>query len=184
MSFYSANKKDLDRCYNNEDERKSDLADSIVQDLKTGKTEYQESCGLSTMAHLQYLKNGYDFYFDIKNIKLKDLEDYPYMEDWQIEANFYGIDITTDEGWQEYLSHGDHNWLDNIDEFKREFIDSLERPLIFRRLLNIYGVHYSLESWKSMRDDYLSETEYSYNIFLKYSEMLGFIDDEFKEFDL
>ena len=30
-----------------------------------------------------------------------------------------------------------------------------------------------------MRDTYLGETEYAYNIFLKYSEQLGFIDDEF-----
>ena len=182
--FRDVTEEEINSCYNNQEERLSDESDIYTKNLDTGELEHSRSCGLSTISHLAFKLKGYDFFFDIKAIQEKDRKDYPKMEEWQINANFYGINIMTDEGWQEYLKQGDHNWLDNIDKFGREYIENLERPLIFRRLLCVYGDHYSLDDWQNLRDIYLEETEYAYNIFLKYSETLGFIDDEFKEFEL
>lgn len=176
--------QELFQCYKNKEEAEQDLADWYYKDNTTGELIHEEKAGMSTVAHINYNRKGYDYFFDIEKIKAKDQKDYLFMPDWGIEANFYGIDITTEEGWNEYLEHGDYNFVDNIDKFGKEYIDSLERPLIFRRLLNIYGEHYDLESWKIMRDTYLGETEYAYNIFLKYSEQLGFIDDEFQGIEL
>ncbi len=176
--------EELMNCYKTKEEAEQDLADWYYKDNRTGKLIHEEKAGMSTVAQINYNRRGYDHFFSLEKIKAKDQADYPHMEDWSIEANFYGIDITTEDGWNEYLQHGDYNFLDNVEEFGREYIDNLERPLIFRRLLNFYGKHYDLESWKIMRDTYLGETEYSYNIFLKYSEVLGFIDDEFQGIDL
>lgn len=181
--LFSYTEEELAKCYNSEEERASDEVEWSGYN-KSGEFFSEMRCGISTVAQMNYNKYGYDYYFNLENIRARDVKDYPDMVDWQINANFYGIDITTEEGWNEYLEYGDYNYMDNIGMFTREFIDSLERPLIFRNLLNIYGKHYDLEEWKSLRDSYLEETEYSYNIFLKYSDQLGFIDDEFEKVTL
>ena len=96
------------------------------------------------------------------------------------------IDISTDKGYDKYLFElGVHNWRYVIKHFELDYILGLERPLIFRQLLNYWGDNYDMDAWLNVKEYYAEcESDYSYNLFLKYSEELGFIDAEFNNLEL
>ena len=168
--------------YKTKDEQLADEVEWVWYDKELGKSLNEKRPSLSTIRQLQYIRKGYSHFFDIDFIKVFEQSDFHDLADWQVNALYDGIDITTERGWKKYLKTGIFNWVDSIDKFSFEFINGLERPLIFRSLLNVWGKHFNLEDWKNMREFFSESSEYTYNIFLKYSDMLGFIDEEFKLF--
>ncbi len=180
--FYDITEEEMQLLYKSKEEQLADEIECVWYDKDLGISLSGARPSLSTMRHLQYMRKGYSHFFDIDYIKVFEQTDFHDLADWQVNALYDGIDITTERGWKKYFKTGIFNWVDNIDKFSFEFINGLERPLIFRSLLNVWGNHFDLESWKNLRDYFAESSQYSYDIFLKYSDMLDFIDEEFKLF--
>ena len=180
--------EELSKCYKNRQERYKDMSKSVSVDMKAESKEAKETLlpSLSTISHIFYLRNGWEAYFDIDVIKKNDQQDFSEMEEVLREANFEDIDISTDKGYDKYLFElGVHNWRYVIKHFELDYILGLERPLIFRQLLNYWGDNYDMDAWLNVKEYYAEcESDYSYNLFLKYSEELGFIDAEFNNLEL
>lgn len=181
--------EELEKCYKNRQDRYKDMSKGVRFDLIGGekiaeKTELVPS--LSTISHIFYLRKGWDAYFDLPTIKKNDQRDYHEMDEILRQANFEDIDITTDKGYDMYLNLlGVHNWRYVIHLFDRKHIESKERPLIFRQLLNYWGENFDLDVWTNIKEYYAEcESDYAYNLFIEYSEELGFIDAEFKDLEL
>jgi|TARA_B100000902_G_scaffold5747_1_gene7516 hypothetical protein len=180
--------EELSKCYKNRQERYKDMSKSVSVDMKSESKELKDTLlpSLSTISHIFYLRNGWKSYFDIDVIKKNDQEDFSEMEDMLREANFEDIDISTDKGYDKYLHElGVHNWRYVIKHFDIDDILALDRPLIFRQLLNYWGDNYDIDAWLNVKEYYAEcESDYSYNLFLQYSEELGFIDAEFDDMEL
>lgn len=182
--------EELEKCYRNKQDKYKDMSKGIRFDLVGGEEIAEGKEGLvpslSTISHIYYLRRGWDSYFNMDVIKENDQRDYQEMDEILKQANFEDIDISTNRGYDTYLNElGVHNWRYVIEHFDRKYIESLERPLIFRQLLNYWGENFNLEVWSSIKEYYAEcESDYAYNLFITYSEELGFLDHEFKELDL